>query len=921
MLLNKLLLFNTLQTFCVTALSLVLPAVLLGQTTAAAQNSVLRYLELREIGSTPAEVILSTDYQTIIEFEDLSVDKASSGRADQVTVEIDEQTIRLRANQEFVSTDLTVKVGGETALFVLRSDPDATAPRRYVVRNSPPPALASIAYQGIEGKTDPNALSIGTKELPPGVTLDLTASYATKGSVALQYILENNGEVPIVNEPSRLNILHEDSKLRYTLSRVPPAGSANVIAPGEAEYGTIIVPSPPSERLSFLWVLVQLGPGGHYAVTRDVSVLLGSSAATSRLALPLTAVTTETSPTTPALPPNNTPSPATAPLITEAPAPQNSPAVPEISAAEVSPPQATPLVTPKQTSRGSVSQTTQQIQQSQTTPSAPPATGANTSVVATNLIANPEFEDSLDPWYLYTKTDKGTAAEGTLTDDGYCVTVTNGGQKPYHVSVGQILELKTGSSYTLSFEVKADQVTPLVIVSEEEAEPYTKYLREDLTADAGKQTFEYTFTMPGENAATRLGFLLGGTEIPTPATVCLDNVQLKENAPTLESAKTAKEVTENVTSDNAANLTDNLLSNPSFDEGDKDWQGILGEGARGIAKVTNGEYCFNMLSGGTNTWSTRLDQGGFVLEPNQSYLLSFDAYAPEARTIMAKVGQNYEPWSGYKEQSFILSEDKKNYTLAFVTPAFDNGKSMVELWLGGELASNPPVQACFDNITLKKATQTISTKDSTAEPAQQSSQAGQPAQVASTTVSDTLAVQKSSGAGTTLLETTFDNDAQDWAFWFVQNVGALAEGTVSEGKYCIMVEASGRKSWGIQVESPRELSLEEGHSYQLSFDAKASNASGLRVRIARNVDPAKHYLDEELAIDTTEQTFNYTLTMPENNDNLSVGFMVGGELSSNAPTNICFDNIILKDVTQTTLPGTPSKQTAETDNSSKGQTL
>jgi hypothetical protein len=99
------------------------------------KNYVVRYFELTEIGLAPGEIMLSPDYQTIIEFEELSVETASSGRADQLTVEIDDQMIRIRANQDVVNTDLTVKVGGKTALFILRSDPTRQEPLRYVVFN------------------------------------------------------------------------------------------------------------------------------------------------------------------------------------------------------------------------------------------------------------------------------------------------------------------------------------------------------------------------------------------------------------------------------------------------------------------------------------------------------------------------------------------------------------------------------------------------------------------------------------------------------------------------------------------------------------------------------------------------------------------------------------------------------------------
>ncbi|MGL4609618.1 MAG: hypothetical protein ACRCYY_08015 [Trueperaceae bacterium] len=96
-------------------------------------NYVVRYFDRSEINVAPGEIVLSPEYQTTIEFENLSIESASSGRTDQVTVEIDKQVIRLRANQEVVNTDLTVRVGGQTLLFILKADPTLREPRRYLV--------------------------------------------------------------------------------------------------------------------------------------------------------------------------------------------------------------------------------------------------------------------------------------------------------------------------------------------------------------------------------------------------------------------------------------------------------------------------------------------------------------------------------------------------------------------------------------------------------------------------------------------------------------------------------------------------------------------------------------------------------------------------------------------------------------------
>jgi hypothetical protein len=94
---------------------------------------VLRHYDIKEIGRIPAEIVISPDYQTIIEFDKMSIETASSGRADQITVELTEHMIFLRANKNVVTTDLTVIVNGKVAIFTLRSDPTSSAARRYVI--------------------------------------------------------------------------------------------------------------------------------------------------------------------------------------------------------------------------------------------------------------------------------------------------------------------------------------------------------------------------------------------------------------------------------------------------------------------------------------------------------------------------------------------------------------------------------------------------------------------------------------------------------------------------------------------------------------------------------------------------------------------------------------------------------------------
>jgi hypothetical protein len=714
-------------------------------------QNALHYLELRDIGATPAEIILSPDYQTIIEFEGLRVDNASSGRADQITVELDEETIRLRANQDVVSTDLTVKVGGETALFTLRSDPATNAPRRYVVRNSPPPPLTSLGYKGIEGKTDLNALEVGTKDLPPGVTLDLTATMDNRGDVALQYVLANDGEVSIVNEPSRLNVLNEDIKLRYTLSRVPPAGSVNVIAPGESEHGTIIVPDPPNGQLTFLWILVQLGPGGHYAATVDISSLLDAPQGTSA-----TIGTPAPEAATPA------PEPQAAPVATPAQAAATTPA--DISAAqraagvtlyEHSYSGASVLLTgtdpitfyrAEQGQFGAVPdnsvsslvvpegytiilcdvQATLPCQQygPGTYDSLSPelndkfsfaevfvtSSMATTQDVApsevpapSNLVLNPGFDGGdISPWWFTAKEEKGAKAQGSLVEGSFCTNITAGGQDYWDIGLGQNdLRLELGHSYALSFDAKAERVSQLAVELLYDIEPRKQFFYQTLAADAGAQHFEYKVTA-SETTNIILNFKLGGTANQVPTTICIDNVALID---TTDSTPQADGKSADSSTTTANPTQNNLIADPGFDNSTgKSWWLYVAEdkGAKAQGNFVDGGYCVNITANGQAGANITLGQGTPKLEANHSYMISFEATSERLSNLAVTLRQNGEPWTQFFHQALAADAGTRHFDYTVTMP-----ETTEKINLAFELEGSPdqtPSTICFDNIALVDTT-------------------------------------------------------------------------------------------------------------------------------------------------------------------------------------------------------------------------
>jgi hypothetical protein len=1080
--------------------SLVLCIYFLFMGLATAQNNVLKYLELRDIGATPAEIILSPDFQTIIEFEGMNVEDVSTGRADQITAEIAGETVRLRANGETVNTDLTVMVAGRTALFILRSDPASNTPRRYVVRNSPPPSPQGLGFQGIEGKVDLDAVELGTRELPPGVSLNLTARMDNKGDVTMQYTLTNDGDVAIVNEPSRLNLLNEDIKLKFALSRVPPAGSVNVIRPGQSESGTIVLTNPPNGTLTFLWILVQLGPGGQYAAMVDVSELLNAPAGTTAtIGTPaLNAITAPDAETAPATTQATAASAPEATSQAAAPAPQgsgvtlytdtdfkgasmvlpaNGPisfyraakgefgAVSDNAVSSLSVPEGYSVllcdleatfpcqqygpgshnVSADLNDKFSFAQVTtvpvqvaSQAAASQVSAAAQPATpteAAQTVEAPANAVLSETFEPGYKPWELWN--DPNATGKASIVDkDGYaCVNIENNGAELWSVQLvsPQNLTLEAGRAYSLSFNAKADMVSQVAVNVGESVEPFKSFHYNELSVDAADQPFTYTFTVSEGRNNIRVVFMMGGRLNTGPKTVCVDNVILQDvtagtaspqeeaslqgqttqasaeppaggsslaagtyalaaahsglcaDVPRFSNEDGAAPVQWNCNSeenqawrlepdgeyyrlvaahsskcldvsdvsvddgaviyqwtcvdnqpnqlwslkqvssgyqlvashsgkcaavadasaepgagfvqwacspgDQASNdvfalnavavsaeaapaaepqaqessggQTGNLLVNSSFEEASVDsWNAVLDNGAKGLSKINNGEYCFNVVAGGQDLWNVRLNQGGFAMEPGQPYVLRFEAYANKARTVKAYMGYDYEPYSAYFMTHFDFGTSKQPYALSFVMPDGADPTSFVAFHMGGDLATNTPFQTCFDNVTLEKGTLTPEE---------------------ATTVN----------TGVILGNGTFENDlAALWKTEVFADKGGDARGEVRNGEYCITVTAGGSERWAVRGEQDY-LSLESG-SYTLSFDAYASQPYTMLARIGQNYEPWHSFNEQTYELSTQKQTFTLPLSLSANESNGTAEFWVGGDFAASVPAQICLDNIKLQ---------------------------
>lgn len=256
-----------------------------------AQDFTLRYFDLRELAHTPGVVKLSPDYQTIIEFEELSVERVSSGRGDLMVVEVSDNTIRLRANQYLINTDLTVTAGGKTALFRLEGEVGTSAPRIYSVRTATP---AKRSRQGPPGTSDAasdaasdaeaeRAAAEKTSTPPLGSTAEAAPAgtefravvYHSGSELSVQYILTNTGSDTLLADPNRLQVSYGSVNLPYTLTRVPTTSGPDNLAGGASDYGTLVIENAPQDTddITLKWTFFREGSGQHFTLTRTLEAI------------------------------------------------------------------------------------------------------------------------------------------------------------------------------------------------------------------------------------------------------------------------------------------------------------------------------------------------------------------------------------------------------------------------------------------------------------------------------------------------------------------------------------------------------------------------------------------------------------------------------------------------------------------------
>ena len=529
---------------------------------------------------------------------------------------------------------------------------------------------------------------VRSRSLPPELSFRTSAYRPNLDSMVIQYILANNTENLLANDPQRLRIYADGVAVPFERT-LPEAGQAGRLQAGEIEYGEVFVPniSANASDLRLEWELVEIGPGITYQASSDLLSVLGEELLF-------------------------TPETATAGVDAATP-PQAAEPTTEREAPAASAPDAEPTSQAAGTSAAGESEQ-----------SLPPevlaelrARGSDITVVGfpfdepgETIISSEEAEENdvslLNTWSYYARSE--AEAQGTVENGEACVNV--GGEttlfRVQDVGLNYIgFPLVAGQSYRLFFEASADKPIYFRALVGLALVPYTESFAQMEVLGTQEQSFLYTFEARADSDVNRLGFMLGGNQ--DAFRICFDNVVLSEVGE-VEDTTLADEATEEgvANAQPAEPVGASAAGDTSSDERERfgeavaaqSWSSYTSQQARMDYEVSGDEVCTVVEEDGAEIWDAGLLRTGLPFIDDQTYDLTFEARADKPLSVRPTVTLDEIPWTEVFGQSAIIDTEVRTYSYTFDAVGLEERGGRLIFFLGGN--QNAPYRVCFDNVVI-----------------------------------------------------------------------------------------------------------------------------------------------------------------------------------------------------------------------------
>ncbi|MDE6740011.1 MAG: carbohydrate binding domain-containing protein, partial [Lachnospiraceae bacterium] len=480
-----------------------------------------------------------------------------------------------------------------------------------------------------------------------------------------------------------------------------------------------------------------------------------------------------------------------------------------------------------------------------------------------NYIINGDFAEEEDlsgseaeqvNWKLHLEAEGAATAE--IKDEVLHINPKEVGTKNHHVQIVQAdLPIEKGSSYKLTYDAWADDARTMVTAVKAPDRGYLCYMDEttvNLTKD--KQTFEHVFNMTSDSDANgRVEFNLGSQG--SVAAVHIDNVRLEKTG-SVEEEEDSRSV-----------LPDgNYVYNGSFNEGNEpgrlrlaywDWSkganvSVTSDAKRELKVVV--PETVEVLD------DVVVYQKPIAIKGGKTYVLSFDAYADQAKTIQATIaGETFED---------ALTTEKKEYKHEFKTAAELNG-SQLRFLLGATGTTY------IDNVSIRE---------------------------------DGLIVNGDFSSGMVGYE-VYVNEAAKVSGYIVDSLN-----DENNPAFSIDIEDTGAQDWYIQLKQ-NNIKLEEGKWYKIGFAAKSTVDRQIMYALQRdgskhkdkdgNEDWTPYSGSQKISLTGEYKNFSHTFEMTEGTDSetiLSISMGAVGGTRVDKKHTIKIDNITLEETDPVEIP-------------------
>lgn len=531
-----------------------------------------------------------------------------------------------------------------------------------------------------------------------------------------------------------------------------------------------------------------------------------------------------------------------------------------------------------------------------------------------NLLSNADFSSGKTGW-TETIADWGSdgcdaSAQSSVADGAITYTITNPGNDLWHVQLKQTVKLAAKKHYTLSYKVKSDVARTIETgVQGDEANNYISYgaKTQSLQAEKEESVSIDVYAEEGYDTATlyfSLGRKTGDTSIPDASVVTISDISLVET--------TANMLPANAFGDNATAGTKVKKSYTSGRISTQNLKTFTYGRFEVRAKVPNGQGylpafwlmandenvygqwprcgeidCMEVMGQDTNKLYGTIHYGNPHAESQGTYTIKDGekSFSDDFHTFTCDWEPGKITWyvdgKKYHEESNWHSTTEGQGTLTYPAPFDQPFYIILNLAVGGSWVGNPNETTNFKNNPFVVDYVRVYQKDSYDENVTRPEVKFEP-------------TNEPDESGNYIKNSTFAEaeDLTDDTNWkFITALDGAATAEIKDNSMFIKTENAGTVDYSVQLVQAN-VPFEKGATYEVSFDAKASENRKMNVDVKAPNRGYQSYMKTLVPELTTEMKhFSTQFVMKADSDvNGRLEFNMGNAGSG----DIVLQNVVVK---------------------------